>query len=371
MNYQWVDEVFTKLNNKLQVVAPKVKGKLPYTTINGVYDNKLESNSGWWTNGFWAGSMWLMYQATHNEVYKEAAEDSEELLDIPLYEFEALHHDVGFMYFLSCGANYRITGNKKSKARTMLAASVLASRYNVQGEFLRAWNGEKNIGKSIIDSMMNIPLLYFASKEYDDPRYEMIARLHANKTIENHIRRDGSVVHIVENDPANGGKVGELAGQGYSLGSSWSRGQAWALYGFALSYAHTKDSTYLDVAKSVAHYFISCVSDDYLPKCDFRSPKEPVIYDSTAGAIAACGLLEIAEHVPENEKSLYTTAAFNLLHAMEEKFCRWEHTEESIVGMGSERYDDPTGQHMPIIYGDFFFIEAILRLKGEPFRIWI
>lgn len=370
MNNQWINEVYDKINNKLSVVAPRVKGKLPYTTSDGIYNNKLDSNPGWWTNGFWAGMMWLMYQATNNDVYKAAAEDSEKLLDVALYDFERLHHDVGFMYHLSSGANYRINGNQNSKARTMLAASVLMSRFNLQGDFLRAWNGEANKGKSIIDSMMNLPLLYFASREYADARYEMVAKKHADKTIENHIRQDGSVVHIVENDPIHGGKVGELAGQGYSEGSSWSRGQAWALYGYALSYKYTLDSKYLDVAKQVAHYFIACVSDDYLPKCDFRSPKEPVIYDATAGAIAACGLLEIACHVLDFEKSLYETAAINLLQAMEEKFCNWSNEEESIVVMGTERYDDPEGHHMPIIYGDFFFVEAILRLKGEEFRIW-
>lgn len=371
MNQAWIDEVYEKIKNKLRVTAPKNKGKLPYTTVNGVYDNKMDKDSSWWTNGFWAGTMWLMYQATKDEVYKEAAEDSELLLDVPLYELiDGLHHDVGFMYFLSSGVNYRLTGNSRSKARTMLAANVLAGRYNIQGEFLRAWNGEKNTGKSIIDSMMNIPLLYFASREYNDPRFEMIARKHADRTIENHIRKDGSVVHIVENDPVNGGKVGELGGQGYGIGSSWSRGQAWAIYGFALSYRYTKEDKYLDVAKQVAHYFMSCVADDYLPKCDFRSPKEPVIYDATAGAIAACGFLEIAEQVPELEKALYTNAAMKLLVAMEENFCNWDDDEESIVGMGTEMYHETKGQHIPIIYGDFYFVEAILRLKNIPHVMW-
>ena len=217
--------------------------------------------------------------------------------------------------------------------------------------------------------MMNLPLLYWASDELGDPRFTYIAEAHADTTIDTHIRPDGSVRHIVVHDHENGGMIDELYGQGYAMGSSWSRGQSWALYGFVLSYIHTGKEEYLNAAKRVAHYFISCVCDDYLPKCDFRSPKEPVIYDSTAGAIAACGLIEIAKAVPEFERSIYMDAAVNMLKALEEKFCNWDENYDSILQMGTSAYSGQN-HHLNLIYGDFYFVEAVLKLRGSNFLIW-
>jgi len=375
----WINETWKKIEKKMSIVAPRSKNKIPYTTIDGVHDDKGQTDIGWWTNGFWAGLMWIMYKETGLDVYKEAAENSEILLDEVLKGYDALHHDVGFMWHLSAGANYRITGNKESRVRNMYAANVLAGRFNMAGGYIRAWNDwegmpESHIGWSIIDCMMNIPLLYWASNQTNDPRFSYIAKAHADMTMRDHVRDDGSVSHIVVHDHENGGKIGEQVGQGYELGSSWSRGQAWALYGFILSYIHTQKQEYLDTAKRIAHYFIACICDDWLPKCDFRSPNEPVIYDSTAGACAACGLIVIARNVPEHERKIYMNAAVNMLKAIEEKFCNWEENEDSILQMGTELYHakNPEKQiHLPIIYGDFFFVEAISKLKNSnDFLIW-
>ena len=141
------------------------------------------------------------------------------------------------------------------------------------------------------------------------------------------------------------------------------------MYGFILSYIHTGKQEYLDTAKRVAHYFISCVCDDFLPKCDFRAPAEPVIYDTTAGACAACGLLEIANCVPEYEKPTYLRAAMNMLRAMEAGFCDWTEKEQSILQGGSEAYHR-SKHHIPIIYGDYYFAEAIYKLKGFDMLFW-
>ena len=370
-NQKWIDETWDKLDKKLSKVAIKSRNKIPYTSINGEHDNRGGNEIDWWTNGFWGGMMWLMYIATKNEDYKITADVSEKMLDDALRQYEKLHHDVGFMWDILSGVNYRYTGNEASKTRMLYAASTLASRYNIKGKFIRAWNegeGQKRDGWSIIDCMMNIPLLYRASYEIGDDRFKYIALEHADMAIRDHIRPDGSVVHIVSHDPQTGEAIETFAGQGYAVGSSWSRGQAWALYGFILSYIHTGKQEYLDVAKQVAHYFIACVCDDYLPKVDFRSPEEPVMYDSTAGACAACGLIEIAKNVPEYEQKMYINAAINILKAMEEKFCDWTDKEDAILLMGTERYT--SGIHMPIIYGDFFFVESLFKLKGNDFLVW-
>lgn len=220
--------------------------------------------------------------------------------------------------------------------------------------------------------MMNIPILYWASREQNDPRFEYVARDHADTVLNRAIREDGSSNHIVVLDPENGDFVEAPGGQGYASGSSWSRGQSWALYGFALSYRHTKDERYLNAAKRIAHYFIANVSvTGYVPLVDFRAPKSPVYWDTTAGVCAACGLLEIAEWVPELEKTFYTDSAIAILQNIDEKFCNWNSDEDSIVAGGVAAYHSRNGDFdVPILYGDYFFIEAITRLLGKHTLLW-
>ena len=163
-NKVWIDEIWEKINNKLKPVSQSAFDKLPYTTERGRYVNK-ESGDGvcWWTNGFWPALMWLMYVGTKDEQYRKTAEHAEELLDVAFEEYDNLHHDVGFMWHISAGVNYRLFGGHKSEVRAMHAADILAARFNSSGNFIRAWNGKDNLGWVIIDSMMNIPLLYWAS----------------------------------------------------------------------------------------------------------------------------------------------------------------------------------------------------------------
>lgn len=363
MDNKWVSEIWDRIDRKLMITANTAFNKIPYTTVNGIYNNKYDEDDAWWTNGFWPALMILMYSGTKKEQYLNTARHSMDLLDNVLHNLEGLHHDVGFMWNISSGMDFRLTGDKKERTRFLIAANYLMGRYNCEGEFIRAWNGDGTEGYAIIDCMMNLPLLYRATEELKDERFAMIARKHANKTMMYQIRPDGSCNHINHYNPQTGEFLESLGGQGYCKGSSWSRGQAWGLYGFALSYKYTKDISYLDTAKKIAHYFIACLSDsEWLPLCDFRQPEAPVIYDSTAGACAACGLLEIAEHVGEFEKSLYKNAAIKIIKAMESKFCDWTEKEDAILLYGTEAYE--RGIHMPIIYGDYFFVEAIYRLMN-------
>jgi unsaturated chondroitin disaccharide hydrolase len=368
---KWIDEVWSKLDQKLSKIAIKSREKLPYTTINGVHTDMLEKDVAWWTNGFWGGMMWLMYVGSGNEEYRITAERCEELLDKAFEKTDSLHHDVGFMWNLTSGANFRLTGNKKSKNRFNLASAILASRYNIDGGFIRAWPtwNEDNTGVTIIDCMMNIPMLYRATEFDGDNRFCKIAMSHADMTMAHHIREDGSVYHIVVHNPDTGEINAYRAGQGYSTDSAWSRGQAWAVYGFILSYIHTKEKRYLDTAKKAARFFVeNVIKTDYMPLCDFKSPDSPVIYDSTAGVCAACGLIEIAKAVPDMEKQFYMESAMKILMETVEKCCNWDDGEDSILQMGTEAYT--RGIHMPIIYGDFFLVEAMLKLKGNDFLIW-
>jgi unsaturated chondroitin disaccharide hydrolase len=374
-NQRWIDETWQKIDQKLRIVAVRSRDKLPYTTVNGVHDDRSVTDPAWWTNGFWGGMMWLMYHATGNEDYSITARRSEKLLDTALTKFDELHHDVGFMWHLTSGAAYRLTGDQASRLRNLYAAATLASRYNVQGDYIQAWNGEAQIGYSIIDCLMNIPLLYWASRELEVPRFRNIAIRHMDMSLRDHIRPDGSVNHIVDHYRDRIGVKQILAGQGYSPDSCWSRGLAWAIYGSVLSYIHAGKDAYLDAARRTADFFLDhCRQLNYLPTIDFLGPQEPVYYDATAGLCAACGILELAKYVPEEEARRYTQEVICLLQACCDRFCDFSTEQDAIVIMGSERYphDDygRRGLHMPIIYGDFFLVEALTKLRGSDFLIW-
>ena len=374
-NEQWINDVWEKIDKKLSKVAVKSRNKLPYTSINGIHDNQAETNAAWWTNGFWGGMMWLMYSESKNEEYMKTAVNSEKLLDKALENFGELDHDVGFLWHILSGANYRITGDKNAYNKNLFVASTLFSRFNPDGNYIRAWNWKENEGWSIIDCLMNLPLLYWASEEIGDDRFKKVAMRHADMSIRDHIRPDGSIHHIVEHDLLTGDAVNIHTGQGYDEQSCWSRGLAWAVYGMVISYRHTKEKKYLDAAVKTANYFIvNCAANDYLTLVDFKAPEEPVYYDSTAGVCAACGLIELSKLVSESEGRAYLDAAVKTLKAADENFCDYSENEDALVKMGTERYphneEEMRGVHIPIIYGDFFFVEAILKLRGNDFFIW-
>jgi len=364
MDKKWIQDCWCEIDKKLSKTAVTSYDKIPYTTKNGVHNNMMLENKHWWTNGFWPALMVLMYNATKKEQYIKTARHAMDMLDEALYSYEKLDHDVGFLWNISSGTDYRITGDEKERNRFLIAANHMMGRYNCDGEFFKAWNGsDEFLGWAIIDCMMNIPILYRASEELKDKRFANAAIRFADKTMKYHVREDGSCNHINEYNPETGEFVRAVVGQGSGEESSWTRGQAWGIYGFVLSYKYTKDSAYLNTAKRIANYFIAnAQANDWRVLCDFRQPAEPVIYDSTAAAIAACGMLEISKYVPDAEKNVYICAATKLLKVLYDEFCDWSENEDSILQRGTEAYT--RGIHMPIIYGDYFFAEAIYRLLG-------
>lgn len=368
---RWAEDTYQKTVTKIFEECKRVGDRIPYIAEDGVYrEDKAQTDIVWWTNGFWPGILWQMYHATGEEMYKETAERVEDKLDRALDLYTGLHHDVGFMWLHSAVADYRITGKERSRARGLHAAHLLAGRYNPRGRFIRSWNRDRS-GWVIVDSMMNIPLLYWARDELGDPRFGYVAEDHADTILAKTVRGDGSCNHVIVLDPADGALLETPGGQGYASGSSWSRGQAWAVYGFALSYRYTKKIEYLDAARRVASYFIAQTDrTGHVALVDFRAPARPVYYDSTAAVCAACGLLEIAEHVPEMEKAFYIEAAVKMLKATDERFCNWDPQYDSIVQMGSGSYHTEHDRHVPIIYGDYFLLEAVLRLLDRDILLW-
>lgn len=228
-----VNEIANKMEKKMAIVAKRTGDKIPYTTVNGVFDDCSGQAIGWWTNGFWAGMMWQLYHATNNTMFQEVAVKIEEKLDANLLGYGELDHDNGFKWMLTAVANYRMTKNEQSKQRGLLAADHLLGRYNLAGKFIRAWNDSgdgSKAGFAIINCLMNLPLLYWASDEIKDPRYALVAKSHADMALQYFVREDGSINHIVEFDPETGEFIRIHGGQGLGVGSTWTRGEAWAVY---------------------------------------------------------------------------------------------------------------------------------------------
>ena len=366
-NKDFINSLWEKIEKKVNLTADRIQDTMPYTTKNGLYVDAEPISPAWWTNSFWAGLMWLMYKETKVEKYKTYAEGIENKMDAVLMDYDGLHHDVGFMWLLTSVFNYETTGNEKSRKRAMLAASTLSSRANIAGNYIRAWNGDMN-GRAIIDCMMNIPLLHWASEKSKDARFSHIANMHADKTIKEFIRDDGSVNHIVDFDPADGTFLDNPAGQGYKSGSSWSRGQSWAIYGFIQSYQWTKDANYLNAAKRIAHYVLSNLGQtDYLVPCDYRQPADSHLLDSSAAAITACGLIEIAKSVDEAEKGLYLSSAMHILKTLDEKCAIWDMSDEALLTNGTSQFHLNSGiwevENSALIYGDYYFVEAVCKLR--------
>lgn len=363
-----IKELLRKTEDKIIAERERLGSSIPYMPVDGHYVDMADTDIAWWTNGFWPGMLWLTYNDTKCESLKRCAVEIENKLDRAFEEFTGLHHDVGFMYRHSAAADYDITGSQRALARAMHAATILAGRFNPSAGAIRSWNDGYD-GYVIIDSLMNLSLLYWMSERTNNPSFRNIAKLHAETLIRTHLRDDGHVVHIAKLDD-NGNVVDIPAGQGCSSGSAWSRGQSWGIYGFALSYSHTSDKRFLDAAIKVADYYIENVrKTDYIPLVDFMAP-ECRYDDSTSAMCAVCGLLEIAEHLDGDKREYYRAIAEKILLNTIEKWADFDPSRDGILSGGTVAYNSED-KEVKIIYGDYFMLEALLRLNGRYcYRIW-
>ena len=371
-----IDEVIAKVAAKLRRTVPEaVKShNVPYASRDGKWvESPWNLGNSWWTAGFWPGMMWLMNALSPDEIFHNEALRTTELMTEEFRVYRHLNHDVGFMYLLSCGAKHKIDGDEQSKWDTLHAASLLMGRFNPtttpRAGFIKSWDGREQLGYAIIDCMMNLPLLFRATRETGDPRFAAVARIHADTAAKHFVREDGSCRHIVEFDPVTGDFVREHGGQGYCEGSSWSRGQAWALYGFTLLAMNTGDAADLATAEKIARYFAANIREDGLTDCDFRQPEDVCRLDNIAGACAACGFLELHKLTGKAE---YRAAAEKLLDGLIDHCVDFGDQYCGLLTHCTAAYhDDNVGTHTNITYGDYFFVEALCKVKGCDPMLWI
>lgn len=363
----WTERALGKCLEKIERNIDGIGKRFPHVAYGGIYNDE---GAAFWTAGFWPGLLWLLYGETKNQKARELAETLEEELDRVLDGFVTLHHDVGFMWLPSAVIDYKLTGNEASRIRGLKAASHLAGRFNLAGRFIRAWNEENNPdsqGWAIIDCMMNIPLLFWASKEIGDPRFFHIAKAHADTVLRCFLRPDGTSAHIVSFDPYTGEKIENLGGQGKGPDSVWARGQAWAIYGMAAAYRETGKEEYLTAAKNAAGYFLSHLPEDQVPYWDFRSdPEDRFVLDSSASACAASGLLEIEAAAEDPlDREFYRAKALELLKGLYEGYADLSEVSQAILQKGTVNYARRKHVNVPIIYGDYFFTEALIKLTRK------
>ncbi|WP_277089620.1 glycoside hydrolase family 88 protein [Alistipes sp.] len=333
-------------------------------------DGTIKTNSArGWISGFFPANIWFLYEYTRDPKWLDMARRRTAPLDT-LRRYTKTH-DLGFMVGCPCAAAYRLTGEEAYRQLLIDASDALLTRFSPAVGLIRPWdnkNGDPNPYRVIIDNMMNLEMLFTVSKLTGDKRYYDIAVCHADNTLKNHFRPDNSCFHIVCYDAETGRVTGQRGGQGYSAASAWSRGQSWALYGFTMCYRETGDPSYLDRAVKCAEYFINHprLPEDLVPYWDYDAPGIPdEPRDASAAAITASALLELAKYAPGKEKSYYGTA------------------RKILTSLASDRYLIPAGKKcgflidhsvgskpsgsqvdVPIIYGDYYFLEALLRLKN-------
>jgi len=367
-NTEWAKDISEKILKKLLITADRIKDGTPHASVQGRYDT---TDIQWWTNGFWPGILWLAYRQSGNEKFMEYARKCEDNLDSVLHGYVNTDHDLGFLWILASVADYKITGDEKARVRGLIAANYLAARFNLKGRFIRAWNGKGQENRAIIDCLMNLPLLYWASEQTEDERFKLIAEAHTETVINSFVRSDGSIRHIVDFDGETGEVAGIPQGQGFSPDSAWARGTAWAVYGFALAYKYTNNPKYLDMAKKTAYFFIANLPEDGVAYWDFRVPvNEDTPRDTSAAACCAAGLLEIADMADECEKHIYYNAAVKILRGITDKFGHLEDESDELIGGGTGHMPQKQNIMVGLIYGDYFYYEAILKLSGEKKIFW-
>jgi rhamnogalacturonyl hydrolase YesR len=336
-----------------------------------------------WTGGFWPGDLWFVYEYTHDKKWEEAAVKWTESLESNQYNTS--NHDLGFMMYCSYGNAYRVTKNEKYKQILIQSAKSLAKRYNPNVGCIKSWNPKMAWdGKTlwtypvIIDNMMNLELLFFASKATGDSIYRNIAIKHAETTMKNHIREDYSSYHVVNYDSVTGKVLNRQTCQGFADNSTWARGQAWAIYGFTMVYRETGDKRFLSTAKKAADFYINnpnLPSDKipywdfnvnqsgYVPQWNYRKDQlDYVPRDASAAAIIASALLEMSTYLGSEGIQYKDFAIATLKTLGTSAYLAKPNTNGNFLlehSVGS--FPHGVEIDVPLVYADYYYLEALLR----------
>ena len=323
-----------------------------------------EENGGW-VGGHWTGLLWLAYAHTGQSTFERAARIWTDRL--APRQFDTTTHDLGFLFELSHLLAAKFTGDESFYSPALQASRTLIRRFNPRGGYFQAWGPLEGTfeqrGRAIIDTMMNLDMLFWASKTSGEPQFADMAVAHARMAQQRHLRPDGTTSHVTDFDPETGAFLKQDTHQGLSATSCWSRGQAWAVYGYAETFRETGDVQFLETSRLLAEYMLAHQPADRIPYWDYASPLIPNdVRDSSAASILSSGLLILAGLETDPAKAeRWTAEAKNMLSALWENYTSRGCTEESILIHGTRSKPHNYMDH-GLIYGDYYFLEALLRL---------
>lgn len=327
-----------------------------------------------WLAGFWTGLLWLAYAASGQEALRAQAESLLASFRTRLDRQVHITHDLGFLFTLSARAQWQITGETAARDLALRAAEMLAQRYRAKGEYIQAWGtvgDPEESGRTIIDSMMNLPLLFWASDQTHDPRLHERAQQHARTCARHLLRADGSTYHTFLFDPETGQPLGPRTHQGYADDSLWARGQAWAIYGFAAASAWCRSLEFREVAARAADRFMAELPADRIPRWDLRLPPgAPEYPDTSAAAIAAAGLLRLARLVSGDQAAILRAHAQTLLEALLGSLLETDPGAQGLLRGGTYHARKGWGVNTYFICGDYFFLEALLMAQDRCPDFW-
>lgn len=329
-------------------------------------DGSLETTSALdWTSGFFPGNLWYLYRFTNKEKWKNSA--AKWTQGIESQKNNRGTHDLGFMVYNSFGLGYSITHNKGYKDILLQGAKSLSTRFHPEVGAIRSWDNNLFSYPVIIDNLMNLEFLFWASKVSGDSSFYEIAVQHADTDLKYRFRADNSSYHVLDFDAVTGRLLRKITHQGYADESCWARGQAWGIYGYTVLYRETRDKKYLDQAIKAADYFLTQTDKiaDHIPYWDFQSPDIPnAPRDASAAAITSSALIELSKYAGKNNR--YLAKAKQLLVSL----C----TDQYLAKAGTNNYfilkhstgHKPHGSEIdvPIVYADYYFLEAIWRFHN-------
>ena len=319
-----------------------------------------------WTAGFWPGVLWYDYEATGNDSIKEEADKFTRSLGF-LAEIPAYDHDLGFLVFCSYGNGYRLTGNEEYKKVILAVSDTLATLYKPAVGAILSWprNVEMFGGhNTIMDNMINLEMLFWAAKNGGNKNLYDISVAHADKTMENQFREDYTSYHVAVYDTITGECINRCTHQGYADNSMWARGQAWAIYGYTVVYRETREPKYLDFAEKVAQVYLDRLPEDYIPYWDFSAPGIPnAPRDASAACVVASALLELSTFYTGEQAEKYKNAAEKMLASLDSDKYRAGETNHSLLLHSTGHWPAGSEIDASIIYADYYYMEALLRLK--------
>ena len=319
-----------------------------------------------WTSGFFPGILWFLYEYTGNDQWQAQARKF--TANIEKEKLNGVTHDMGFKVYNSAGTGFRLTNDQHYRDVIIQAAKTLSTRFNPKTGVIRSWDhsGDKWGNPVIIDNMLNLELLFAATRLTGDSSFYKIAVSHANTTLKNHFRPDYSSYHVLDYDPKTGAVLKKNTHQGYSHESAWARGQAWALYGYTMCYRETKNKVYLDQAENIAEYILNHINmpKDLIPYYDFNAPGIPdEPRDASAGAVIASALYELSTY--SDEGAAYRRSADKMIKNLSKKYVADEGSNRGFILLHSTGSKPSNSEvDVPLSYADYYYLEALLRKKA-------